>query len=285
MTDEIFNERLALPHISGLGGNNFYPAKSVAPQNGVIGHKVAGDGDIKAIFLHDWSVSSDGDYAFASAFLDGSQLEIAFADVRGYGASINMIGNYTAEEISADVRNLANSLSWDRFSVVGHSMTGMVVQKIMSDIPERLDRVIAAVPVPASGAQPDKNTFAFFETVPFDDDAFRTAMHALTSAQYGDAWVNNKLLLNRRSVNAEAMKAYVSMFAKSDYSGEVSGNETPLLVIFGSYDGETLRKESTGQLFEDWYPNLTSYVMKTGHYPMVEAPVEYAKIVQDFLQA
>ena len=47
-------------------------------------YKLVGEGPIKVIILHDWSVSCEGDYEYALPFFDLKQLTMAFVDVRGY---------------------------------------------------------------------------------------------------------------------------------------------------------------------------------------------------------
>ncbi len=248
-----------------------------------ISHGLHGTGPVRVIALHDWSVSAEADYFEVTPYLDPNKLTIAFADLRGYGRSKALTGDFSLEEISADVAELADSLGWDKFSIVGHSMTGMAVQRIMVDMPERLDCAVAAVPIPASGFPLDAQTFAFFESMASDDDAFIQGMHALTSSRYGDGWATRKLVQNRQSVDSHAMKRYTAMWSKSDFSHEAKGRDTPILVLFGEHDNEGLREAATAPLFVDWYPNLKTHVCPCGHYPMQEAPVEYAHVVQDYI--
>jgi pimeloyl-ACP methyl ester carboxylesterase len=257
--------------------------KSVAATDSIIAHTLFGTGSTRVIVLHDWSVATEGDYEAVKPFFDTTKLTMAFADVRGYGNSRSMKGSYTHAEISDDVAALADSLGWDKFSIIGHSMTGMSVQRIMANMPERLNRVVATVPVPASGFPLDADTFAFFESMATDDTAFKNGLHALTSGRYGDGWVNFKLAQNRSSVSADAMKSYTAMWSKEDFSDDAKGNETPILIVYGQYDNEGLRQTATGEAFKDWYPNLSEHVCPSGHYPMLETPVEYAYIVQRYL--
>ena len=241
-----------------------------------------------SFFLHSKSkirgwVSCEGDYEYALPFFDLKQLTMAFVDVRGYGLSKNIKGSYNTDEITADVDAVAAHLAWAKFSIVGHSMTGMAVQKIMSRLSAKVEKVVATVPVPASGFPLDDDTFGFFASMAHNDDAFKGGMHALTSEIYGQGWVEQKLKQNRNSVDADAMEKYLAMWSKEDFSAEVQGCETPILVVFGSEDNEGLREAANADKFKSWYPNYQQSVMATGHYPMIEAPVAYAKIVQDYL--
>ena len=248
-----------------------------------ISHVQIGSGPNRVIVLHDWSVSGEGDYMMLKPFLNTTNFTWVFADVRGYGGSIAMRGKFTVAEISSDVAALAAKLGWDRFSIMGHSMTGMAVQRVMADMPAKLISVVATVPVPASGFPLDDKTFGFFESMATNDDAFRQGMHALTSGHYGEEWVNFKLAQNRRLVSGPAMKAYTTMWSRGDFSKDVKGNKTPIMVVYGAHDNEGLRQSASGAKFKSWYPNLTEHVATSGHYPMIEAPVAYAKTVQDYL--
>ncbi len=81
------------------------------------------------------------------------------------------------------------------------------------------------------------------------------------------------------------MVAYAHMWAKTDFSSEVQGLATPVLVVFGEYDNELLTKPTLAPVFEGWYPNLQTHVCPAGHYPMQETPVEYAHVVQSYLKS
>lgn len=249
----------------------------------MVGYTLHGRGPKRVIVLHDWTVDCAGDYGMALPFFSEDLMTLALVDVRGYGKSKSITGAYTSAEIAEDVRQVADHLGWNRFSIVGHSMTGMAVQKVMAVMPDRLERVVAATPIPASGFPLDADSFAFFESMAFDDDAFRNGMHALTSGRYGHGWAEFKLAQNRSSVDPEAMKAYTTMWSKEDFSADVAGNTTPILVVYGAHDNEGLRQSATGEAFRSWYPKLTMHVCQSGHYPMMEASVDYANAVQDFL--
>ena len=249
----------------------------------ILGYRVVGSGSNKVIVLHDWSVSCEGDYEYALPFFDLEKLTMAFVDVRGYGRSKNIIGSYNTDEITADIQAVAENLGWEKFSLIGHSMTGMAVQKIMCRLSDKVQKVIATVPIPASGFALDNETFGFFESMASNDEAFQGGMHALTSSIYGNGWTNRKLEQNRNTVDAVAMKEYAAMWSKENFADEVRGSKTPIMVMFGAHDNEGLRADANRDKFKDWYPNYSEVILSTGHYPMIEAPVAYAKAVEEYL--
>ena len=70
-----------------------------------------------------------------------------------------MTGEFTMAEAAADALALADELGWERFAMVGHSMSGKAVQHAVLQAPGRVTRLVALNPVPATG-------------VPFDDDGW-----------------------------------------------------------------------------------------------------------------
>lgn len=93
-----------------------------------IGHVIEGHGQQKVIALHDW-MGNHHNWQGMLPFIDQNTFTYAFMDVRGYGLSKEITGRFDLHEIVSDIFNLANELGWDQFHLIGHSMTGMVVQK------------------------------------------------------------------------------------------------------------------------------------------------------------
>ena len=61
-----------------------------------------------------------------------------FADLRGYGASRGIEGTYTLEESAGDASALRHKLGWTQFSLIGHSMSGLIVQLDQPPLPSRI---------------------------------------------------------------------------------------------------------------------------------------------------
>src|SRR5205085_9651093 len=97
-------------------------------------HHVVGSGRRKVIVLHGWF----GDrlsFAEVEPLLDEQAFTWVFMDYRGYGDMKAAPGTYTMDEIAEDTIALADSLSFSDFSLVGHSMGGMAVQRVLSRAP------------------------------------------------------------------------------------------------------------------------------------------------------
>jgi hypothetical protein len=79
--------------------------------------------------MHDWN-GDHTTYDPMIPYLDGAAFTYAFVDLRGYGRSWEVSGEYTCAEIARDCLEIADELGWQRLHVIGHSMTGMATQRI-----------------------------------------------------------------------------------------------------------------------------------------------------------
>jgi 3-oxoadipate enol-lactonase len=116
-----------------------------------LGYQPFGNGLEHVLVLHDWN-GDHTSYDPIVPYLDGVTFTYAFVDLRGYGLSRHISGNYTISEISQDCLALTDLLGWDQFHVIGHSMTGMAVQRIAVDAPKRVKSAIAVCPMSAAGS-------------------------------------------------------------------------------------------------------------------------------------
>jgi len=65
-------------------------------------------------------------------------------DLRGHGASSHprSRNDYSMERFESDLLGLVDALGWTRFTLLGHSLGGMISQAIAIERPERLDALV-----------------------------------------------------------------------------------------------------------------------------------------------
>ncbi len=249
----------------------------------MIGHKLLGSGKEKVLVMHHWMGDSTS-YDPLLPYLDTEHFTYLFVDLRGYGRSIALRGTYSVEEASADAINLINSLSWDKFHIVGHSMSGMIAQKIAVDNSSRVKSVVAITPVPACGSPSPKDLMDFLESAASNnDDGAIECINLLTSRRYSNFFAKKMVADWRSCSTSDARVGYLHMFSNTDFSDSVKGLKTPMLVIFAEHDfegAEALMRDT----FLKWYPNAQLECCKSsGHYPMLETPVYLASTIEKFL--
>lgn len=116
----------------------------------ILGYRRVGKGPTPVIALHDWR----GDhrcYRPAIPVMDRRRFMHVLADVRGYGLSAELRGAHTVEEIADDVLALADNLSFEKFHLVGHSLTALAAERLAALAPERIYSVAFLAPFQFQG--------------------------------------------------------------------------------------------------------------------------------------
>ncbi|MDP1607726.1 MAG: alpha/beta hydrolase [Chlamydiales bacterium] len=250
-----------------------------------IAHQQIGSGKEKVLVMHNWMGDSTS-YDSILPYLNIDEYTYVFVDLRGYGRSKEMRGTYSVEEASVDAIKLIDFLGWDKFHLIGHSMSGMIVQKITVDNPSRVKSVVAITPVPACGSPGPKEMMDFLESVALNnDEAAMQCINTLTSNRYTKTFAKKMVADLRERSTSEARLGYLNMFSYTDFSESVKGLQTPILVLFGEYDFEG-SEAFMRNTFLNWYPNAQLECCKeSGHYPMIETPIALISTIEKFLSA
>src|SRR3979411_1489903 len=122
------------------------------------GYTQFGHGDHKVLTLHGWFGDETTFEALRPA-LDPNRFSYVSLAYRGYGASKHLDGAFSIDEIASDAIALADSLGWDRFSLIGHSMGGKAAQKVLAATPHRIRKIAGVAPVPAFPVPFDEATW------------------------------------------------------------------------------------------------------------------------------
>jgi pimeloyl-ACP methyl ester carboxylesterase len=247
-----------------------------------LGYVQYGNGPIHVLVMHDW-LGDHSSYDALIPWLDGQALTYVFVDLRGYGHSIDLAGEFTVEEVAADCLALADRLGWTRFHIIGHSMTGMITQRIAADAPSRVASAIAVCPVSAAGNRLSPQALAFFVSTIEDDDALRRLFKFVTGG-LSDGWADRKVRQSRDTVALACRKKYLDMLVTADFVEDVQGLATPYLVVIGDKD-PGLDAQAMNRTFLAWHPNAELHVIPNcGHYPMQECSPYFASVVEGFLK-
>ena len=250
----------------------------------ILGHELFGDGPEGVIVMHDFYGCRDT-WAFARNFFDTRNFTWAFTEVRGYGESRNIDGDFNPTEAASDILALADNLGWERFHIVGHSMSGMLAQRVVLDGGERIKSAVLNTPVAASGLSFTPEGFAIIAGSIEDNGLLADAFAALTGNRLCQEWVDFKIRQTRATRRRDAQTAYLKNLTDQGFLAEIEGNTTPMLVIIGEYDMEPFTEATANNTFKQWYPRAEISVCRNaGHYPQQEAPVYVATVMNEFLR-
>lgn len=247
-----------------------------------ISHISVGHGPRRVLALHGWFGSARG-WGWLPDLVDVERFTWAFLDYRGYGARAGVAGEYTLAEISRDALDLADSLGWDRFALVGHSMGGSAAQRVLADAPERVDRLVGISPVPAGGVPFDLQSWALFDGAAANPDNRRAIIDLTTGNRLSRRWLDEMVRFSLDHSTPEAFGAYLTAWARTDLTDEVKGSPVPALAVVGEHD-PALGADMMRETWMRHYPNARLEVLaNAGHYAMYETPVRLATVVEEFL--
>ena len=253
----------------------------------LLGYEVVGSGPNFVMVFNDW-LADCSSWKPMHSYLDGESFTYAFVDLRGYGRSKDLTGAHSAEEAARDAFRLASHLGWKKFSIVGFSMTGMVVERMVLDHPDRIVSEIAVGPVSAAGVAMSARDKAMFLETLTDDGAVRELASRITGGKLSKGWLNQKLMLERTTRNRTAPPDYLEMWTNPEFAfaDEVRAVRptVPLLVVVGEWDDEAFREKKMQETFLAWHDNAEMVVIRNcGHCPMQETPVYMATLIEHFV--
>lgn len=249
-----------------------------------LGFTSYGNGPTRVMVLHDWFCDHSS-WDTALPYLTPAEFTYVFADLRGYGASRQIDGLYTLDEAAADGIALADQLGWNEFSLVGHSMSGLVVQRMAQIAPQRIDRMVAVTPAPPTGLRLDQPAVDFFRAAALanDDERF-SAIAPMWGARLSETWIRYKLRRWRETADPVAVAGYVQLWGCSDISHEVRGLETPILIIAAALDAAPFQASALEISMLPYYPHARLISLGgSGHYPMQEQPPLLITEIERFL--
>lgn len=248
-----------------------------------IAHRTVGTGPHTVFVLHGWFGSADG-WGDFPAYLDGEAFTWVFTDNRGYGARRDEEGDFSLDEVADDILALADELGVETFSIIGHSMGGAEVLRVLAKAPDRVTKLVGITPVGAQPTALDEAGADLFYGAPDDDGRRFGIVDFTTGNRLSPRFVQSVVDWSRAHSTVEGFRGAVQAWANADFLAEIEGNDTPMLVLPGEHD-PALGEATVNQTWKPYFPNATIEVLpNAGHYPMFETPVWLATTIGRFLR-
>jgi len=246
-----------------------------------LGHKIIGSGEKKILFLHEL-MGNYKNYEPIFPYLDTEKFTFVFVDLRGYGLSKDISGEYSCEEASNDVKNLITHLGFDELIIVAHSMSTMIAQKIAL-IDDRVSQLILITPIPASGVKlPEIAENALLKDMAKNESKVEEIVYS-ASKRHNDTWAKYRIKMGYESSTVEARVGYMKMYMHTDFSDETDAIKIPIKIIVGKHDFPIFGLKLVTKLFTHYYDDVEILeCQEAGHYPMIECPVYFASKIEEF---
>ena len=232
-----------------------------------------GNGEKKVFVVHDFFCDIS-EYEWIWPYLNTEAFTYVFADLRGYGQNKDQEGVFSVEEAAADIIEVVDSLGWQSFAVVGHSMSGLIAQYLAAKHPKRVSKVIGIGPTPPQGLRIERGFYEQIEKACRGDLAVAANLLTyITAGRLGHGFCLWKASRWHAVSSMNARLGYLKMFTQTNIAETVRGCKVPIHVLAGEFETEAHRLEAVQRDFLPLYPQFVYEVIPSAsHYPMQETP-------------
>lgn len=247
-------------------------------------YKIVGDGSENIIVMHEW-IGDCTNYDTIVPFIDRKNFRWIFIDFRGYGKSKEFKGEYNLDEMCSDVKSVIKELKIDSFSLLGHSMSSLVAQRIAVDLDFLIKKLILITPILPTGIKMnDISKNKMLERVKNRDGLIEEVVES-ASKRYNQNWKDYRIELAHNCSTIEAKVGYMNMYLSNDITELVKDINVSVRIIVGKYDLPAFHKNSIARQMSKYYSDLEIVECnEAGHYPMIECPVFFVNQVEKFIR-
>lgn len=242
------------------------------------------DGRPTLVMSHSFSFAKREWIEVAGLLAD--QYRTVAIDMPGFGAAHDVAG-YSMAEMSRQFAEVINALGLERFVLVGHSMSGKVMQILASRTGKELgltrapEKLLLITPTPLGkevGGEEMKKVLLAAQKNRWDAEKF-VATH--TGLPLPDA-IKERAMQDYLQADRAGYEAWLNEGVYEDWIDRSSPVDTETLVVVAERDPvwgmETQRKLTLPHL-----TNARTVTFDTGHSVPMEAPEQLAAIIREFV--
>jgi pimeloyl-ACP methyl ester carboxylesterase len=269
--------------LSGCGKNEVYPRHDAAISfdSERIAYSVFGSGKTTLIFVHGWSC--DGRYWQKQVPVFAKKYQVITIDLAGHGHSSLDRSEFSMLSFAMDIKEIVNKESIDRAILIGHSMGGGVVAEAARLMPEIVVGIVG-VDTLQNVAERIPQSVVDDMVKPFEAD-FRSAVRSFVSPMFPEGtdeqlvnWVMEDMSSAPKEAALSAFRNYLEQYVTGEAASVFQDVTVPVVSINAKLwptSAEENRKHIKNyQLF---------YIEDTGHFPMLENPAQFNRILEKSL--
>jgi len=213
-----------------------------------------------------------------------NEYDLIMPDLRGFGETQVAETDFKMSEYAADLAGLLDQLDIEKAAVVGHSMGGYVALEFVRAHPKRVlglglvsSQTLADTPERKAGRHQEAEAILAHGV----KDVAEGMSGKLTAKPDLQAWLKELILRQRPAGLAGALRA---MAERPDMTSLLAGFDLPLALVHGSDDALIPIERARSAKVTVPGAHLTE-IPDAGHMPMMEAPLETAEGLREWLGA
>lgn len=245
--------------------------------------RIRGTGDHAVVCMNGW-FGHAGDWGPWENYLDGDEFTWIFPEYRGYGRRQDMSGKYTLDEVSSDICGVLEVLPHSRISLLGHSMGGVFMQRVLADTSRQIASLVGISPVGAAGTMMPPDQRSLFESAEFEIGARQTIIDITTGTCLSPRFTRTMAEETQGTSVDAAVGGYFRAWADADFLEELGQLDLPVKAFVGAAD-PAVTIDTIRSSFGETYLDLEVEVLpNVGHYSMFEMPLYLGARIEEFLK-
>jgi len=210
--------------------------------------------------------------------------DVIAPDLPGFGRAASLPGPRSIADFSAAVMGCLDRLGLDRFTLLGHSMGGMIVQDIAARHPQRIKALVLYGTGPL-GLMPDR--FEPIETslARLDADGVHATADRISATWFRTGPTGQGYTATRdiaRMARPDAARNALTAMRDWDGRAQLQGFALPCRIIWGDLE-RSYRWPQVNALWSGIRGAELAVIPGASHAAHMEKPALFNSLVQDFL--
>lgn len=218
------------------------------------------------IFLHGWVGSWR--YWINAMQVASTSFRAYAIDLFGFGDTVRDAGRYPLESQANLINRFLEEMGIGKVALVGHDLGALVAFSYVKQFPKSVDRMMAL-------------------NCPLEYEAVNARMRSANMQELVD-WISNRnpasaaALSDALKADPQAISASLAGLQANNVFGNIRDLGVPCLFVYGSSDPAVAAPSPEKS---DAMPNHMHQIHLdgTGHFPMVENPTQFNRLLTDFL--
>jgi pimeloyl-ACP methyl ester carboxylesterase len=241
-----------------------------------------GTGDYAAVFSHGFL---DDQYVWSTMIdqLTASDFETVTFDLPGFGERAEACGPYTYDRFAADVAAVVDTVG-KPFVIVGHSMSGPIVELVAASRPDSAIGLVLLAPAPMGGFGLPEEVIEQLRSLGQLGTAELEAVRQQLAPEAPEAELKRLASVGAK-LQPDAVRAVADMF-NNGYPGGAppSAYKGPVLLLRGTSDETVTQELFASAVVARFGPDATvSEIDGAHHWSHLERPAAVAAEIDRFL--
>lgn len=243
-----------------------------------IAYTDTGKGDTTLLFVHGWCINKS--YFNNQAKYFSNKYRVVTIDLPGYGQSGKNRKSWTVNDFAGDVASVITTLKLKNVILIGHSMAGEIIVQVKLNTPQQVIGLVGIDNFKGLDGKPEsaKAKTDYAEAIAMLKKHFKAVATAYFNQHLFYKTTNaaiRKRILNDVA-NADSAIAIASMEDNSfNTAAKLKATKTKLYLINSDYTPN----DSIG-FIKAGIPYRLLQIHATGHFPMIEKPAEFNRLLQ-----